>query len=40
MIQRAGSLKKKKIDKMVSKLTKRQRKNIQINKIKNERGIK
>ena len=39
MRQRVGSLRKiNKIDKPLSKLTKRQRENIQINKISNERG--
>ena len=40
MNQRAGSLKKyiNKIDKPLSKLTKKQRENIQINKIRNEKG--
>ena len=38
MKQRAGSLRKiNKIDKPLSNLTKRQKENIQINKIRNER---
>ena len=39
MKQRVGSLRKiNKIDKPLSKLTKRQRENIQINKIRSEKG--
>ena len=39
MRQRVGSLRKiNKIDKPLSKLTKRQREKIQINKIRNEKG--
>lgn len=39
MNQRGGYLRKIKIDKLLSKLTKRHRKNIQVNKIKSKMGV-